>query len=221
MILILVMDLVFCFGNLQKLFDGGWVPAVMAAGLFLIMNTWTRGRVVMAHQIARERHSVYDLRQRLETRPPSRPPGTAVFLASNPEGIPRALWHNLQFNNALHEQVILLSMLTEEVPRVPDYRRLEITQVLPEITRVVARFGFMETPVVNDILYQASRQGVPYKLADATFFVGTESVFFGRSSLRGWEKRLFAFLMRNSRRAASFYAVPETRLVEFGTRLGV
>ena len=85
----------------------------------------------------------------------------------------------------------------------------------------MARFGFMETPVVNDILYQASRQGVPYKLAESTFFVGNESVFFGRSRLRGWEKHLFAFLMRNSRRASGFYSVPETRLVEFGTRLGV
>jgi KUP system potassium uptake protein len=221
MVLILLVDLVFCFGNLQKLDDGGWVPAVMAAAIFVIMNTWTRGRVVVADQIGRERHSVHDLRQRLASNPPARPPGTAVFLASNPDGIPRALWHNLQYNNALHQNVILLSMLTEEIPRVPAYRRLEYSEVLPGITRVIARFGFMETPVVNDILYEASREGVPYKLADAIFFVGSESLFFGRSLLRGWEKRLFAFLMRNSRRAASFYSVPETRLVEFGTRLGV
>jgi len=221
MAMILVVDLVFCFGNLQKFFDGGWVPLLMAAGLFLIMNTWTRGRVVVARQIARERHSVYELSQRLVTQPPARAPGTAVFLASNPEGIPRALWHNLTLNNVLHEHVILLTMLTEEIPRVPDYRRLEISEVIPGLTRVVARFGFMETPVVNDILYQASRQGVPYKLAESTFFVGNESVFFGRSRLRGWEKHLFAFLMRNSRRASGFYSVPETRLVEFGTRLGV
>jgi len=221
MVLILAIDIVFCWGNLQKLFDGGWVPAVMAAALFLVMNTWTRGRVVVAGQIARERHSLADLRQRLESSPPARPPGTAVFLASNPEGVPRALWHNLQYNNVLHERVILLSMLTEEVPRVPAYRRVEVAEVLPGTWRVVARFGFMETPVVNDILYEASRLGVPYRLADAVFFVGSESVFFGKSRLRGWEKRLFAFLMRNSRRAASFYRVPESRLVEFGTRLGV
>lgn len=221
MVAILGIDLVFCWGNLQKLLDGGWVPAVMAAGLFVVMNTWTRGRVVVARQIARERHSVADLRQRLAGRPPARPPGTAVFLASNPEGVPRALWHNLQYNDVLHERVILLSMLTEEVPRVPAHRRVEVAEILPGIWRVVARFGFMETPVVNDILYEASRRGVPYLLSDAVFFVGSESVFFGKSPLRAWEKRLFAFLMRNSRRAASFYRVPETRLVEFGTRLGV
>ncbi len=218
---ILVVDAVFCFGNLQKLFDGGWVPALIAAALFALMNTWTRGRVMVAQQIARERHSVFDLRQRLEREPPTRAPGTAVFLASNPEGIPRALWHNLQFNNVLHERVILLTMLTAEVPRVPAYQRLETAEVLPGITRVVARHGFMETPVVNDILYQASRLGVPYRPTDAIFFVGAESVFFGKSRLRGWEQRLFGFLMRNSRRAAGFYSVPESRLVEFGTHIGV
>lgn len=221
MLVMLAIDLVFCFGNLQKFFHGGWVPAVMAAGLFVVMNTWTRGRQVLSRQIARERHTIADLRQRLAADPPARPPGTAVFLASNPDGVPRALWNNLQYNDALHERVILLSMLTEEVPRVPAYRRIEVSEPLPGIWRVIARFGFMETPVVNDVLYQASRQGVPYLLSDAVFFVGSESIFFGRSTLRGWEKRLFAFLMRNSRRAASFYKVPESRLVEFGTRLGV
>jgi KUP system potassium uptake protein len=218
---ILVIDLVFCAANMQKLTDGGWVPAVMAGALFVVMNTWTRGRVVVARQIARERHSVHELRQRLAANPPLRAPGTAVFLASNPDGLPRALWHNLQYNNVLHGEVILLSMITEEVPRVQAYRRIETSEVLPGITRVVARSGFMETPRVNEILYEASRLGVRYKPAETTFFVGSESIFFGRSSLRAWEKRLFAFLMRNSRRAASFYGVPESRLVEFGTRLGV
>lgn len=218
---ILVVDAVFSYGNLQKIFDGGWVPALIALALFALMNTWTRGRVVVSQQITRERHSVFDLRQRLEEQPPTRAAGTAVFLASNREGIPRALWHNLQINNVLHERVILLTMLTEEVPRVPEYQRLEITEVLPGIIRVVARHGFMETPAVNDILYQASRQGVVYRPSDALFFVGSDSVFFGKSRLRGWEKRLFRFLMRNSRRAASFYSVPGSRLVEFGTGIGV
>jgi KUP system potassium uptake protein len=218
---IFVTDLAFIAANSLKFTEGGWVPVLIGIVIFAIMNTWTRGRTVVAHQIAMARHSVHDMRQRLSAHPPVRVPGTAVFLASNPDGLPRALWHNLQYNNVLHEQVILLTIITEEVPRVQDYRRMEIIEVVPGITRVIARFGFMETPSVNDILYEASRLGVNYRLADAVFFVGTESVFFGRSRLRAWEKRLFAFLMRNSRRAASFYAVPETRLVEFGAQIGI
>lgn len=221
MCVMLATDLVFSWANLQKLADGGWVPALMAAGMFAIMNTWTRGRVIVREQITRERHTVHELRRRLTERPPIRAPGTAVFLASNTEGLPRALWHNLQYNNVLHERVILLSILTEEIPRVPAHRRIETSEVMPGVTRVIARAGFMETPEVTEILYEASRLGVPYQLADSTFFVGSESVFYGRSALRAWEKRLFAFLMRNSRRAADFYRVPATRLVEFGTRLGV
>lgn len=219
---IFLVDVVFCFGNLMKLPDGGWVPIAAAGVLFVMMNTWIKGRVILSRQIAKERRSLGDLRARLASEPaPFRPRGTAVFMASNPEGVPRALWHNLVHNNVLHERVILITILTEEVPRVSGPRRIDIQEVLPGITRVVARTGFMETPTVAELLYEAVRCGLQYAPAEATFFVGTESVFYGRSALKAWEKRMFAFLMRNSRRAASFYGVPERRLVEFGTRLGV
>jgi KUP system potassium uptake protein len=222
MTLILIVDLVFCGANLLKLFEGGWAPLAAAAALFLLMNTWIRGRIVLARQIARERRSIHDLKTRLASQPPpSRPPGTAVFMASNPDGVPRALWHNLVYNNVLHERVILVTILTEEIPRVPMVRRIEIAEILPGITRIIARTGFMETPTITGILHDADRLGVRYKPAETIFFVGSESVYFDRSQLKNWEKRLFAFLMRNSRRAASFYGVPERRLVEFGTRLGV
>jgi KUP system potassium uptake protein len=221
MMLIFIVDVSFLTANLTKLDDGGWVPIAIAALLFLVMNTWTRGRVVVSSQIARERHSVRELAERIATDPPQRTRGIAVFLASNPEGVPRALWHNLQCNNVLHEQVILLTFLTEEVPRVSPYTRAEISELMPGITRVVARYGFMETPSATDALNQAARMGVRYARTDAIFFVGTESVFYGKSALGKLEKRLFAYLLRNSRRAAGFYEVPESRLMEFGSRLGV
>ena len=219
---ILLLDLAFCFANLLKLPGGGWVPVVVGAALFVTMNTWTRGRVIVAGYIAREHRSVFQLQQLLASdHPPVRVPGTAVYLASNAEGLPRALWHNVRFNNVLHEQVILVTIETEEVPRVGRDRRMEISEVLPGMSRIVSRYGFMESPQITQVLYDADKQGLRFDLATATFFVGTESVFYGRSTLRAWEKRLFAFLMRNSRRAASFYGVPDTRLVEFGTRLRV
>jgi KUP system potassium uptake protein len=202
--------------------EGGWVPIVAGTLLFIIMNTWTRGRIVVSSQVAREHRSVRDLQLRLESPdPPARAPGTAVFLASSSEGLPRALWHNLRYNNVIHEQVILVTIMTEEIPRVSRDRRLEITEVLPGIVRIVARSGFMETPNITTVLHEASKYGVRYNPADTTFFVGNESVFFGKSPLKEWEKRLFAFLLRNSRRAASFYRVPENRLVEFGARIAV
>jgi KUP system potassium uptake protein len=222
MTLIFAIDLMFLTGNLLKVTHGGWVPLVVAGAIYLIMTTWTKGRIVMANHIAREHRSIRDLEARLKAGPlPSRAPGTAVFLASNPDGVPRALWQNLRYNNVIHERVILVTVVTEEVPRVSRDRRLEITEVLPGIIRVIGRAGFMETPTVTGILHEADKAGLRYNPAETTFFVGNESLFFGRSTLRGWEKRLFAFLLRNSRRAASFYGVPDRRLVEFGTRLGV
>lgn len=222
MALIFLLDLAFCFCNLLKVPEGGWVPIAVGAALFVTMNTWTRGRVIVAGYIAREHRTVYQLQQLLASaNPPLRVPGTAVYLASNREGLPRALWHNVRYNNVLHERVLLVTIETEEVPRVGRDRRMEITEVLPGMTRIVARYGFMESPQINQVLYDADKEGLRFDPAQATFFVGTESVFYGRSTLRAWEKRLFAFLMRNSRRAASFYGVPDTRLVEFGTRLRV
>jgi KUP system potassium uptake protein len=222
MVAILAVDLVFCAANFTKLVQGGWVPIAAGAVVFLIMNTWTRGRAVVARQIVREHRSVRDLQQRLDSpHPPARAPGTAVYLASSPEGLPRALWHNLRYNNVVHERVILVTIMTEEVPRVSRDRRLEITDVLPGVVRIVARSGFMESPDITQVLYEASKEGVEYNPAETTFFVGNESVFYGRSPLTHWEKRLFAFLVRNSRPAASFYRVPDTRLVEIGAAIAV
>ena len=222
MVFILAVDLLFWIANLLKLPGGGWVPLAMAAALFLLMNTWISGRVLVARQIARERRSIKELKDRINgPEPPVRVPGTAVFMASNPDGVPRALWHNLVYNHVLHERVILLTIVTEETPRVLSSQRVQISDIMPGIIRIVARAGFMESPNVIEILREANRRGVRYDPAATTFFVGTESVFYGRSPLRAWEKRLFAFLMRNARRAASFYGVPEHRLVELGTRLGV
>jgi KUP system potassium uptake protein len=222
MLVILCVELLFWVANMLKLAGGGWVPLAMAAALFLLMNTWINGRVLVARQIARERRSIKDLKERLTgAERPVRVPGTAVFMASHSDGIPRALWHNLAYNHVLHERIILLTIVTEEAPRVLSSQRVQIDEVMPGIIRIVARTGFMETPDVTEILREANRRGVRYDPAETTFFVGTESVFYGRSPLRTWEKRLFAFLMRNARRAASFYGVPEHRLVELGTRLGV
>ncbi len=222
MIVILAVDLTFCVANMTKLAEGGAVPIIAGTLLFVVMNTWTRGRSVLAAQIVREHRSVRDLQLRLQSAdPPARAPGTAVYLASSPEGLPRALWHNLHYNNVVHERVILVSILTEEIPRVSRDRRLEISEELPGVIRIVARSGFMETPDITNVLHEASKEGVRYNPAETTFFVGNESVFFARSKLRGWEKRLFAFLLRNSRPAASFYRVPEHRLVEIGARIGV
>lgn len=222
MSVILAVDLVFCFANFLKLPNGGWVPVVLGLALFAIMNTWTRGRVIVAGHIAREHRSVYQLQTLLASdHPPIRAPGSAVFLASNPEGLPRALWQNLRYNNVLHEQVLLVTIQTEEVPRVSRDRRFDITEVLPGITRIVAHYGFMENPQMTQVLYEAGKLGASFDPLETTYFVGTESVFYGRSTLQGWEKRLFSFLLRNSRRAASFYGVPDNRLVEFGTRLAV
>jgi KUP system potassium uptake protein len=222
MLVILCVEVLFWVANMLKFADGGWVPLAMAAALFLLMNTWINGRVLIARQIARERRSIKDLKERLTgAKLPVRVPGTAVFMASTLDGVPRALWHNLVYNHVLHERIILLTIITEETPRVLSSQRVQIDDVMPGIIRIVARTGFMETPDVTEILREANRRGVRYDPAETTFFVGTESVFYGRSPLRTWEKRLFAFLMRNARRAASFYGVPEHRLVELGTRLGV
>ena len=143
----LAVDLAFFGANAVKIADGGWFPLVLALAIFTLMTTWKRGREILG---AKLRAASMDLRDLLESfegeHPPLRVPGTAVFMTGNPEGAPPALLHNLKHNKVLHEQVVLLTILSEEVPHVPPEERVEVEPLEQGFVRVIARYGFMEQP---------------------------------------------------------------------------
>ena len=156
----------------------------------------------------------------IERDPPHRVPGTAVYLASEAGGIPRALLNNLKFNRVLHQRNVLLTFVRPEMPFVAAENRVEVQSLAPGLVRVIARYGFMEAPNVIAALRSADERGVPYEPEQTVYVVGRENpVFAAGSGMPLWRKRLFAFMGRNSQLAAVHFGVPSHRLLEVSSQV--
>jgi KUP system potassium uptake protein len=216
----LAIDLTFFASNLLKVPHGGWVPLAVAGGVFILMSTWKKGRELL-NRILKQGSLPMDLfLADVAKRKPYRVTGTAVFMTSASEGAPVVLLHHLKHNKVLHEQVILMSVQTLEVPEVPRDRRLSIHELGHGFFRVVSRFGFMETPNVPQILAMCSQRGLATRPAETSFFLGRERLIVGGSfPMARWRKKLFVFLSRNARSATEYFGIPPNRVVELGAQI--
>jgi KUP system potassium uptake protein len=216
----LAIDLTFFASNLLKVPHGGWVPLAVAGGVFILMSTWKKGRELL-NRILKQGSLPMDLfLADVAKRKPYRVTGTAVFMTSGSEGAPVVLLHHLKHNKVLHEQVILMSVQTLEVPEVPRDRRISIHELGHGFSRVVARFGFMETPNIPQILTMCSQRGLATRPAETSFFLGRERLIVGGSfPMARWRKKLFVFLSRNARSATEYFGIPPNRVVELGAQI--
>jgi KUP system potassium uptake protein len=218
--IVLILDIAFVAANSLKIPSGGWLPLVIAIVAFIFMSTWSEGRRLLSWLVAREQVPMRDFLATLTEHPPEKVPGTAVYLVSDAGGVPRALSQNIRFNRVIHDRNILLSFLHPEVPRVPPEERIEVQNVAPGIERVIARYGFMETPNAVAALRAAADHGIPYKPEETTYVVGHDSPVITRTSgMALWRKRLFAIMSRNSQLAAVHYGVPSHRVFEVGSQV--
>jgi KUP system potassium uptake protein len=218
--LIVIVETAFFLSNSLKFDDGGWLPIAVAVLAYVLMTTWQEGRRTLNWLVAKEQMPVRDFLTLIERDPPHRVAGTAVYLASEAGGIPRALLNNLRFNRVLHERNILLTFVRPEVPFVGADNRVEIQNLGEGLCRVIARYGFMETPNVVAALRAAEEAGVPYEPEQTVYVVGRENpVFAVGSGMPLWRKRLFAFMGRNSQLAAIHFGVPSHRLLEVSSQV--
>jgi KUP system potassium uptake protein len=220
LLLFLSFDVAFFAANAAKFVHGGWFPVIIAILLFMIMTTWHRGRQLLAETV---RPTLLPLGTFLadvgETKP-HRVKGTAVFMASNPEGTPPALLHNFKHNQVLHEQIVLLSVESVPVPEVPEKERLVVEELPHGFHRVTARYGFMENPDVPDALRRSGAYGLTVPPDSASYYLGRETlVVTGPSNMASWRKRLFAFISRNARTATAYFGLPPNRVVELGAQI--
>lgn len=216
----LIIDGSFFAANLLKFRQGGWVPLAIAFIIFILMTTWNRGRETVQDLLRRGMLPIDLLLADLENRKTVRVPGLAVFMTREPEGAPVVLLHHLKHNKVLHEQVVLLSILSEEVPEIPEAERITIEKLPQGLYRIKARFGFMETTNVPAILARAREAGIDTKPLDTTFYLGREQLIpTGTTPLWRWRKKLFVFMSRNSRSATAFYGIPPNRVVELGAQI--
>jgi KUP system potassium uptake protein len=233
-LLFLAVDVAFFAANLIKITEGGWFPIVVALAIYTLMTTWSRGRARLS-AIVRENTLPMELflMDVVKRRPP-RVPGTAVFLTSDTSGAPPVLLHHLKHNKVLHERVMLMSVVTEEIPQVDGDNRVECRELGEGFYQVVAHYGFMESPDVPAILRQLASGGngkpVEVKPSDTSFYLGRETLIptrpiraraapdgVGRMSF--WRKRLFILMTRNARSATAFFGLPPNRVVELGAQI--
>ncbi|MEO8183315.1 MAG: potassium transporter Kup [Deltaproteobacteria bacterium] len=216
----LVGDLAFFGSMIVKLLAGGWFPLAVGALVFTVMTTWHRGRMLLAKQIQESAVPLADFFELMIAERAIRAPGTAVFMTSNPTGTPPALMNNFLHNHVVHEQVVLITIKIEEMARVDDHERVTVEHLKNEFTRVVAHYGFMESP---DVVALLERQDTPTPpLEHTTFFLGNEIVLpEGRSGMFRWRMRLFAFLARNAGRPTIFFNIPTRRVMEIGSQVSM
>jgi KUP system potassium uptake protein len=216
----LCVDLSLFSANLNKLSSGGWFPLAIALVVFTVMTTWRRGRLELGRQMASVMMPVDLFMLDIAETRPHRVNGTAVFMTSSQGGIPPVLLHHYKHNQVLHKQVVLLSIVTEDVPVVPPAERLEVTELEHGFWTVVAHYGFMQSPNVMKTLRRAARAGLTVDPNTTSFYLGRETLLTtGKSGMPRWRKALFGFLSRNARTATSFFGLPPNRVVEMGAQI--
>jgi KUP system potassium uptake protein len=216
----LAVDLSFFGANVNKIASGGWFPLAIAVVVFAIMTTWRRGRAELYRQMVSAMMPIDLLMQDLAVSQPHRVAGTAVFMTSTMGGIPAVLLHHFKHNKVLHQQVVLLSVVTEDVPVVSGKERLEYEELGHGFYRIVAHYGFMQTPNVMKTLRRAQLHGLSCEPAATSFYLGRETLLVtGKGKMARWRKYLFAFLSRNSRTATAFFGLPPNRVVEMGAQI--
>jgi KUP system potassium uptake protein len=240
--LFLAVDLAFFVTNLFKIPDGGWFPITVAAVIYLLMSTWKKGRARLS-EIVRENTLPLDLfLTDIARRKPHRVPGVAVFLTSAPGGAPPVLLHHLKHNKVLHERVMLLSVLGQEVPQVHEQDRVRCRDLGEGFYEIKAQYGFMETPDIPSVLQSLVLEGgngsrVPIEIMATSFYLGRETLIPlhrrgntvprpaapdaapPRAVMARWRKKLFIFMTRNAQSATAFFGLPPNRVVELGAQI--
>lgn len=216
----LIIDLAFFSANIIKLPQGGWVPLVLASIIFILMTTWRRGRAILGEKFQELALPDPLFVSSLETDPPIRVPGTAIFMDRTPDATPHALLHNIKHNKVLHERVVLLTVIAEERPHVPEDKRYELVERGNGVYRLVIRYGFVEDPDIPKVLEKIKIQGLELKPDQITYFLGRESLIpTEKPGMAIWREKLFVWMSRNALSAAYFYNLPPNRVIELGAQV--
>jgi len=235
--LFLTVDLAFVAANMLKVPNGGWLPLLVAASVYLLMSTWKKGRVRLTSIVRENTLPIELFLQDIRRRQPYRVPGAAVFMTSDSEGAPPVLLHHLKHNKVLHEKVMLMSVHTEEIPQVADRERVRCSELGEGFYQVRVHYGFMETPDIPEVLRTLGRaegngRPVSVKLANTTFYLGRETLIPMQPSrqredgarpegrrMGRWRKKLFVLMTRNAQSATAYFGIPPNRVVELGAQI--
>jgi KUP system potassium uptake protein len=220
-VLFLVFDVTYLGANMLKILDGGWFTLTVAGLIMLAIVTWRDGKQYLGTMFAAMGLPInLFLESLVALDRPTRTPGAAVFMSVSATGTPLTLLHHYKHNKMLHELILLLSVVSDDSPYVPASSRLQVTSLGHGFFRIIARYGFMQTPSVPEILRLARSHGLDIDMESTSFYLGRETLLTGgQAKMAGWRKSLFAFMSRNAWNATTFFGIPPGRVVELGSRV--
>ena len=219
--LFFVVDGAYFASNLTKIVDGGWFPLLIGLVVFTLLTTWAKGRQLV---IARLREGAMPIEVFIRSARGSaqRVSGTAVFMTSIPAGVPDALLHNLKHNKVLHERVVILTVLIEEVPTVAAEQRVEYHDLGDNFYRIILRYGFMQEPDVPAALKLVQNCGPTFRMMDTSFFLARQTLLASdRPGMALWREKIFAWMLQNAETAMSFFKLPSNRVIELGSQVEI
>ncbi len=218
----LTVDFAFLGSNILKIGQGGWVPLLVGLAIYTLMTTWKRGREALGQLLRRSTLPTELFLSDIKRKEPVRVSGTAVFMTSDADGIPPVMLHHLKHNKVLHEQVVLLSVVSKPVPYIDAPQRVLVEALGAGFWRVRAFYGFMQSPEMRDIMASARGSGLICSTGTTSYFLGREQLLpNGPSRMSTWRKKLFILMMRNARSATAFFGIPPGRVVELGTQIEI
>jgi len=219
--LFLVIDGAYLASNLLKIPDGGWFPLLIGLIAFTFLTTWARGRFLMQQRL-KESAMPMEVFIKSASRTATRVSGTAVFMTSTAEGVPHALLHNLKHNKVLHERIIVLTVVIDEVPYVDLEDRIEVIDLSDNFYRILLRYGFMQEPDVPAALKLVEHCGPQIRMMDTSFFLARQTLLASdRPGMAIWREKLFAWMLRNAESAMEFFKLPTNRVVELGSQVEI
>ncbi|MDD5329107.1 MAG: potassium transporter Kup [Sulfuricella sp.] len=216
----LVVDLSFFSANALKIPQGGWFPLVVGVGVFTLLSTWKRGRQLMFERMHDSAIALEPFLAGIAAHPPTRVEGTAVFLTAHLDGVPHAMLHNLIHNKVLHERVMLLTVITEDVPHVPDIDHVEVQPLGNDFYRIIMRYGFKDEPDIPATLARCKEFGLEFSMMETSFFLSRETLIpTVAPGMALWREKLFVSMSRNAGSATAYFKIPTNRVVELGTQI--
>ena len=223
LVFFVVVDFAFFSANIIKVFDGGWFPLVLGVSVFVLLSTWRLGRRLLSERQKEQAIPLDAFIAGLAEGGPQRVDGTGVFLTAHPEGVPRALLHNLNHNKVLHQRIVVLNVSTEDVPHVPEGERISIESLPAGFHRLFVRYGFKDDPDLPRAMELCAAHGLGFEMMETSFFLGRETVvglpLSRHSRMAHWRQVLFNWMFRNADTATAFFKIPPNRVVELGAQV--
>ena len=219
---ILANDFMFLSATMTKIAEGGWFPLVIGVAMFTIMSTWRRGREIVRRKVNDGAMPMKLFVDSMAMSDTPRVEGTGIFMTANPSGVPNSLLHNLKHNKVLHGRVVVLSIVIEDIPRVPKEDYIWIENLGHGFYNIIAHYGFKETPNIPVMLNDCKLQSMDFDMMETSFFVNRETLIATpKGGMALWREHLFVWMTHLATKASDYFRIPTNRVVELGTQVEI